>query len=114
MAYTDKIVTNIRQIVANIVQKVTIIVQKVIKIVQLHLLLPAFKPVILITAPHVDRVGFERIRAGRRARARRGLPAFKPVILITWSILTNQRARNVPQNEGHLINVPHVPHMRDR
>ena len=63
MAYTDKIVTNIRQIVANIVQKVTIIVQKVIKIVQLHLLLPAFKPVILITAPHVGRVGFERIRA---------------------------------------------------
>merc|ERR1712055_134146 len=58
-----QIVTNIRQIVANIVQKVTIIVQKVInivqkvintvqnvtKIVQLHLLLPAFKPVILIT-----------------------------------------------------------------
>ena len=57
-----QIVTNITQIVANIVQKVTIIVQKVInivqkvintvqnvtKIVQLHLLLPAFKPVILI------------------------------------------------------------------
>merc|ERR1712055_254234 len=50
-----QIVTNIRQIVANIVQKVTIIVQKAIntvqnvtKIVQLHLLLPAFKPVILI------------------------------------------------------------------
>merc|ERR1712055_1197898 len=35
-------------------------------------------------------------------------------ILITCSILSNQRARNVPQNEGHLINVPHVPHMRDR
>ena len=72
-----QIVTNIRQIVANIVQKVTIIVQKVInivqkvintvqnvtKIVQLHLLLPVFKPVILITAPHVGRGGFERIRA---------------------------------------------------
>ena len=40
------------------------------------------------------------------------LPAFKPVILITWSILTNQRARNVPQNEAQTNYVPHVPQMR--
>ena len=33
-------------------------------------------------------------------------------ILITWSILSNQRARNVPQNEVQTNYVPHVPQMR--
>ena len=42
-------VTIIVQKVINIVQKVINTVQNVTNIVQLHLLLPAFKPVILIT-----------------------------------------------------------------
>ena len=39
------------------------------------------------------------------------LPAFKPVILITWSILTNQRARNVPEKLAQTNYVPQAPHM---
>ena len=39
------------QKVINIVQKVINTVQNVTKIVQLHLLLPAFKPVVLIVNP---------------------------------------------------------------
>merc|ERR1711984_51312 len=41
----------------------------------------------------------------------RVLPAFKPDILITWAILTNQRARNVTQNEAQTNYVPQAPHM---
>merc|ERR1712215_342019 len=37
----------------------------------------------------------------------------KQVILITCSILSNQRSRNVPHFVGHLIYVPHVPHLWD-
>merc|ERR1712002_1371421 len=37
------------------------------------------------------------------------MTSLKPVILITCSILTNQRARNVPGNLVHFIYVPDVP-----
>ena len=46
-----------------------------------------------------------------RRRTQRVLPAFKPDILITWSILTNQRARNVTQNGAQTNYVPQAPHM---
>ena len=104
-----QIVTNIRQIVANIVQKVTIIVQKVIKIVQLHLLLPAFKPVILITAPHVGRGGFERIRAEYVIKRHYVAESARHV---SGGGGGGARARNVPQNEVQTNYVPHVPHLR--
>ena len=57
--------------------------------------------------------GFERVRAGSSGFERHQLhlllPAFKPVILITWSILTNQRARNVPEKLAQTNYVPKVP-----
>merc|ERR1712215_486711 len=85
------IVTWVRQIVANIVQKVTIIVQKVINIVQK----------VINTVQNVTKI----------VQLHLLLPAFKPVILITWSILSNQRAGNVPQNVVQTNYVPQVPHM---
>ena len=90
-------------------QKVTIIVQKVIKIVQLHLLLPAFKPVILITAPHVGRGGFERIRAEYIIKRHYVAESARRV---SGGGGRRARARNVPQNEVQTNYVPHVPHLR--
>jgi len=74
------------------VQKVTIIVQKVINIVQK----------VINTVQNVTNIVQLHVL----------LPAFKPVILIMWSILSNQRARNVPQNEAQTNYVPQVPQVR--
>ena len=49
-----------------------------------------------------------------RRRTQRVLPAFKPDILITWSILTNQRARNVTQNGAQTNYVTQLPHLGHR